>query len=53
MNRTKYPKVPGIMRFGDDKIGTSYLPGFTTLRIKYWNTTGGSKPFVTYAEFLY
>jgi len=42
-----------ILRFGDDTIGSSYIPKNTVIRVKYWNNTGGNKKIVAYGQYLY
>ena len=48
-----YMDVPSVLRFGDDKVGSSHIPANTVIRLTYFNTTGGQKNLITYGEYLY
>ena len=48
-------EFPGVGRIdiGDAKIGASLIPANTTIRLRYYNTTGEAKRFIAPMDILY
>lgn len=44
---------PQSIRLGSDKLGSSFIPANTQVRLAYHNQTGSSKNFIAFSEYLY
>lgn len=52
LNKSPLPDT-GRVQIGQSKIGGSYLPTGTVIRIKYYNDSNTAKDFVFWMEYLY